>query len=232
VTRARGFTLLELLVATSVLAAVVLVATAGYGWFVSRWDNALGRVDSVAQQYQNQARVRRAISAVQVNYLRQTNVATTTVFPFFEGAANGFRSISHAPALINDSPAIIELRVVEDGDTQALEYREWSEAEALLRGPQQLQKPPRVLRVLDNVRGIRFRYYGFISLQQYLQQDDTNTQRLTRQWFDSYRGQDRLLLPERLEIRFTNAQDQPQRWLFAVPSASYVRPPDDEDGGI
>lgn len=226
--RQRGFTLLELLIATSVFAAVVLVATAGYGWFLDRWDKELGRVDVLAQQYQDQARVRRAVSAVQVYYLRQSAAVAGSVFPFFEGAANGFRSISHAPALINDSPAIIELRVVDADGAQALEYREWSEAEGLLRGPTHLQQPPRVLRVLENVRELRLRYYGFASLKQYLQQDDTNTTRLQRQWFTNYSGQARQLLPERIDIQFVDAHDQPQRWLFALPSAAYVNPPDDE----
>jgi Type II secretion system (T2SS), protein J len=102
-TDASGFTLVEVLLAVSTLAAVVLLATASLRVGLSAWEAGQRRAD-VQQEMRSLVELIGEALASAYPYRGRTGLSAEERTVLFEGAADEVRFVTSAPPLVLDAP--------------------------------------------------------------------------------------------------------------------------------
>ncbi|MFC4656855.1 Tfp pilus assembly protein FimT/FimU [Rheinheimera marina] len=195
----RGFTLIEILIATLLLGFVMLVGSLSFSVFSERWRNDFGSF----QQDVNQARKLQLLHQVLMgasNYLVRDTSGSAAYF--FHGNNHELVFISHQPIFSSSGPALIRL-VVQEGASglQQLSYQESSLKQNPLLKSAPLPAADKSM-VLFEAENIRFNYYGwkdFAAYDQFL-----GFREGSPVWQTAYQAQVTGMLPEAVNIIWAN----------------------------
>lgn len=158
----RGFSLVELLVSMTLLAAIVALSGFAFQQFSRYWDGRLGVFDESFSEMRNGWLLTQVISKVQpYAVLNQGGLPRF----YFEGNRNGFVAVSSESLSIPDAAAVIRLSLLENKDrTFDLVYEESVMKNfPLTRLSQALAFSPPVTLFTD-LRDPSFEYFGPIAL--------------------------------------------------------------------
>lgn len=153
---AAGFTLVELLIATSILLVVLATAMYGYQLYQAQWQRNLSKIDNGFQQLRRYDLVSTALHGI-VPYMVASNQQQSF---YFLGRTEGFTAVTVAPVFNPGAPAVIRVfkEIRPDGKYQ-LVYEEASLAEApLVYAEQQLPFAHRLV-VSEDQLSIEFSYF-------------------------------------------------------------------------
>lgn len=141
---ANGFTLLELLVAVTVLALLSAVLGGGVRFGLAAWQAGERRADRIETPAAVHALLRRQIeSAYPLTRRRGEPVVT------FEGTRDRLRFITTLPARLG-VPGLADVTLYREGGTLRLAWQPLGEREAAARSA----------TLMDGVEGIAIAYYG------------------------------------------------------------------------
>ena len=184
----KGFSLLEMLVAMTVLSMVIGISTYAYSMFIRQWDGHLGRFDEAQAQYQRLEWLAAALEDTLPYVVRDDD--GVPVF-YFLGRDEGLTLVTMSPIFAIGEPALIRVfREPDEGDAWKLVYEEAPFAGTLLVHPDQRMDFRHRLVIARGLPRPVFRYFG-----------STNLRSRSRSWFDEYDGMVRQFHPEKIELR-------------------------------
>jgi prepilin-type N-terminal cleavage/methylation domain-containing protein len=196
--RVAGFTLLELLISITILGLVIGIASFSFSLFTRHWEGPRSGFERASGQAQRLDLLQRALTAALPWVVRDNDGRLGF---YFLGREEGLTLVTASPIYTVGAPAVIRVfREPEDGGGYRLVYEEASLAETLLRdGSQTLPFRYRLI-VLEGVRDLSFRYFGWESLQSRLQADEGEVVQSPR-WWPDYDGLTRVEQPQRVGMR-------------------------------
>jgi len=207
----KGFSLLEMLVAITVLSIVIGISTYAYSLFIRQWDGHLGRFDEAQAQYQRLEWLSAALEDT-LPYIVRDDQGQLGFY--FLGRDEGLTLVTMSPIFNVGEPALIRVfREPDEDDTWRLVYEEAPFAGTLLvRADQRMDFRHRLVIARGLPRPV-FRYFGWASLGSRLTIEDASPER--RSWFAEYDGLRRGFHPERIELRLGS-----DTAVFDVPARS------------
>jgi prepilin-type N-terminal cleavage/methylation domain-containing protein len=196
----KGFSLLEMLVAITVLSMVIGLSTYSYAIFIRQWDGHLGRFDKAQAQYQRFDWLAAALEDTLPYVVRDEN---EDIGFYFLGRDEGLTLVTMSPIFGVGEPALIRVfREADEGDAWRLVYEEAPFAGTLLAHADQRMEFRHRLVIARGLPLPAFRYFGWADLQSRVTiEDSLNAQ---RSWFGEYDGMQRHYHPEKIELRIGN----------------------------
>jgi prepilin-type N-terminal cleavage/methylation domain-containing protein len=188
----KGFSLLEMLVAVTVLSMVIGISTYAYAIFVRQWDGHLGRFDDAQAQYQRLEWLAAALEDTLPYVVRDDEGELGF---YFLGRDEGLTLVTMSPIFGVGEPALIRLfREPDEGDAWRLVYEEAPFAGTLLARADQRMEFRHRLVIARGLPLPVFRYFGWADLR-------SRVTAAERSWFDDYDGLLRHFHPEKIEVR-------------------------------
>lgn len=156
----KGFTLIELMLATSLLMMIMFTGYYAYSLYSQKWQK---RVD-VFWQGTNQGIGLDAVNKLfisAVSYVIKNNEDKESIY--FEGDQQHVRFVSNSP-IFSTGTALVELEVVRVGDKERLIYREsnlLNKPVYTLEGFEKITQWQKQVILFENFSQITFSYYGW-----------------------------------------------------------------------
>jgi len=192
----KGFSLLEMLVAITVLSMVIGISTYAYSLFIRQWDGHLGRFDEAQAQYQRLDWLASALEDTLPYIVRDDNGVLGF---YFLGREEGLTAVTMSPIFDVGEPALIRVfREADDSGAWRLVYEEAPFAGNLLARADQRMDFRHRLIIARNVPHLKFRYFGWADLQTRMSFGEALNVR--RSWFDEFDGLQRQFHPEKIEL--------------------------------
>lgn len=191
----KGFTLVEMLVASVIMMAVLLIASSSYGFFHDRWFKDKNQFYALVVQKKSQLMMLDVLNGALPYLVKGDRKASY----FFEGDRDQFEAVSDTP-IFGAKPALIQLSVQAVGDgTYQILYREApiTDSSFALTSSKPAFKYEKILFENLNVAG--FRYLGWQSLEEKNHYLDEFEGKPT--WNDDYSAQKVRTMP--VAIAFT-----------------------------
>jgi len=159
----RGFSLVELLVAMTLLAAIVAISGFAFQQFSRYWDGRLGTFDESFSEMRNGWLLTQVISKVQpYTVLNQQGLPRF----YFEGNRNGFVAVSSESLSVPDTAAVIRFSLLENNDrTFDLVYEEAVMKNFSLTRLTQALEFSSPVTLFTELRDPSFEYFGPIALE-------------------------------------------------------------------
>jgi len=195
--RLRGFTLIELLISITILGLVIGLSTYGFSLFSRHWEGPKSGFERASGQMQRLDLVSRALNDALPWLVR--NDSGRPGF-YFLGRDEGLTLVTSSPIFAVGSPAVIRVFREPDGSgAWRLVYEEASLATLVLRDATQTLPFDRRLIILEGVKSITFRFYGWASVEERLGSNDIEGGVAPR-WWDEFDGIVRMQQPKRVSL--------------------------------
>ncbi len=193
----KGFSLLEMLVAMTVLSMVIGISTYAYSMFIRQWVGRLGRFDEAQAQYQRLEWLAVALEDTLPYVVRDDEGALGF---YFLGRDEGLTLVTMSPIFGVGEPALIRVfREPDEEDAWKLVYEEAPFAGTLLVHPDQRMDFRHRLVIARGLPRPVFRYFGWTDLRSRVTVEESLS--AERLWFDEYDGIVRQFHPEKIELR-------------------------------
>ncbi len=193
----KGFSLLEMLVAMTVLSMVIGISTYAYSMFIRQWDGHLGRFDEAQAQYQRLEWLAAALEDTLPYLVRDDEGALGF---YFLGRDEGLTLVTMSPIFGVGEPALIRVfREPDEGDAWRLVYEEAPFAGTVLAHADQRMEFRHRLVIARGLAVPVFRYFGWADLRSRVTVGESLS--AERSWFDEYDGLARHYHPEKIELR-------------------------------
>ena len=212
--RAQGFTLLEMLIATTLLALVLTVGNTAFGLFTSRWGD---RDDAFTARFEatRQTLLLQEVADSLLPYVVRDEAGTARLY--FEGNVNGFVAVAAQGLFRDDTECVVRLRLEQSADlTFRLLYEEWPlDGDQLLSAQQPIPFGP-PLELAAGLAGARFDYFGWPSLAAKLAAAErpAGTRGPQPRWQEAYNALSAELMPWRIRLTLGTEGDG-ERLLFS-----------------
>ena len=196
----KGFTIIELMIAISILSLLLFTGSYSYSLMSERWNKELGQFSKSAQNAKQLENLQRLIEGVQSFIVVDTN--QTPSF-FFVGDNNSLLAVSRSGLFSGEFSEIFRLTTVaKESGKFDLVYQSSSTEDVILIGTEQSIEFTQKLTLFSNLDNISFRYLGWRHLHQKnaLQKNPAN-----HRWFERFSGIDNQLMPEQVSITLTKA---------------------------
>ena len=199
--KAAGFTLIEMLVSTVLLSAIVLVGSSSYSIFSKRWDGQLGKFDQTLQDVRDVMLVDSVLDSL-IPYVTYDHSETPVLY--FEGNRNGFVTVSAKSVFSEKIPAVVRFSVVQREDLSFdVIYEEWPMENNVLRSTYQNFNFAQPITLFESVTSPNFEYFGWESVIE--REGFSGAQNaVPARWLSSLNSLEERLLPERIRLSFYN----------------------------
>ncbi|MBU0912812.1 MAG: hypothetical protein KKF22_09770 [Gammaproteobacteria bacterium] len=211
-----GFSLVELLLALSIMFAVLVLAATAYQLYTSSWKRDLSKIEQSYQRLRFNELMLDALQGIIPQSVTEASGSNKIGF-YFLGREEGFTAVSASPIYNVQAPAVIRIfREQNENGSLRLVYEEASLAQQpLIYSTQELPFSYRKI-LLDNLTSLEFSYYGWLNRQARVDAmadiADIATE-IQKGWFTEYDGLVRQFHPEQIRIEINGFQ-----MIIAVPN--------------
>lgn len=214
----KGFSLVELLVAMSILIMVTLIGNYGYNLYARYWQKELGHYQEVFERIKGVSRLHNVIISIKPYLIRGDE---NEIYHYFEGTQSVLRSVV-ASSLTNPRyPAIFEMVVITNNNIKSLVYRERVMDTGPILNEKQLGDYSQEFTLLTNISDITFEYFGWENYQVRSQAlNEQSGDLLTQRWFGLYSGKDTLIPPNVIRISIIDIDKK--RTEFELPLTEVI----------
>jgi len=200
VKQSQGFTLVELLVAMSLLSMIIYLASSAFGLFSQRWDGRLGQFEKTMHSARSKMLVQEILTNL-VPYVAYENSGKAVIF--FEGNRNGFVGVSSQSIYKYDNYAVVRLSVRQNPELYDVIYEEWPMDRDHLVSVDQTISFSEPLILFSAVSSPLFEYYGW---PQFTARIQNETKFIPPKWSSNYNAVDSLFMPVKVKLTFTTAK--------------------------
>ncbi len=224
VAKQKGFTLIELMLATSLLMLVLFAGYYGYGLFTEKWQKR-------TQFYWQQTQQSLAFDAISRVFESAAPYIVTSdnnePAQYFSGDENRVMFITNSP-LFSEKTSVVEFKILQNEDSFSLVYNEASmEKNLLLRQSDEIFWQHQVI-LMDKLESVSFDYYGWQSFSAAVEEqgrddDDTDLDlKLTPSSYKQHIMEERRVLPISLNFNIKDQQGRESHFPVALPSEAYT----------
>ena len=153
-----GFSLVEVLVAMTILSMMTFLAASSFAMFGDKWNGRLGKFDRTFEQTRTKLTIDETLHNV-IPYVVQ-NINGEPRF-YFEGNINGFVAVAQRGVQYTEAPALIRFSVQQqDNFRYSLMYEEWPMQDRILeKSGVTLEFDPPII-IAQDIEDIEFEYFG------------------------------------------------------------------------
>jgi len=212
----RGITLIELLIAMSILSLIMALASYGFSLFAGYWERTRGSFDQSSARLQ---RLSLVIQSVEASVPWLVKDAKNDIGFYFLGREEGFTFVTTEPVFASNGMAVARVFRERDGVSRfRLVYEEAPLVGVdLERADQVLPFGHRIL-VLTNLESLSFRYFGYSSaVTRGMGMDDERSVEASAKWLTNFDGLDAGLNPLRVGMNLNGTEFE-----FELPSTGDV----------
>tara|TARA_R110000772_G_scaffold154487_1_gene265506 strand:+ start:9023 stop:9718 length:696 start_codon:yes stop_codon:yes gene_type:complete len=198
----RGFTLIELMIAISILSLLLFTAGYSYSLLSSRWNHELGQFSSSAKRIKHLGLTQKLLEGVQSFIVVNDD---DKPFFFFIGNNDSLLAVSQAGIYDNDAPEIFRLTALKKAEGSFdLIYQSTSTKITMLKKTNQNIEFTKTLILFSGLDNVVFNYYGWNHFD-----DKSNSNGANKQtWYSKYSGIDRKYMPSKMTLTLTmNGKD-------------------------
>jgi len=205
----NGFTLIELMIAISILSMLLFTGSYTYSLMSQRWNKELGTFSTSAKIAKNLTILQRLIEGVQP-YVVIDNKKSPSFF--FIGDETSLLAVSRAGIFSGDYPEIFRLTTIENSNGLVdLVYQSASTENVLLIGTDQEINFTKKLVLFNNLEKVEFRYYGWNNLSE---KSNSSENGKHKNWLPNYSGINKQLTPELINLKLTKSNSDIQISIF------------------
>ncbi|MDT0602814.1 prepilin-type N-terminal cleavage/methylation domain-containing protein [Thalassotalea castellviae] len=191
----KGFTLIELMIAISILSLLLLTGSYTYSLMSSRWSKELGNFAIAEKNAKHIELTQRLLEGIQsfivVNPQKKP-------FFFFIGHNTSLLAVSQSGFFANEVSEIFRLSAVEKSSGLFdLVYQSKSTQNLLLKGTEQIIEFDQSLVLFSDLTQISFEYFGWRNIDEKTNDEQNN---FAPFWQQSYSGIDKQYMPEKLTL--------------------------------
>jgi type II secretory pathway component PulJ len=201
-----GFSLVELLLALSIMFAVLVLAATAYQLYTSSWKRDLSKIEQSYQRLRFNELMLDALQGIIPQAVTESSENSKIGF-YFLGREEGFTAVSASPIYHAQAPAVIRIfREQNENGSLRLVYEEASLAQQpLIYATQELPFSYRKI-LLDNLTSLEFSYYGWLDRQARVDSMADVSSEIKKGWFTDYDGLVRQFHPEQIRIEINGFQ--------------------------
>ncbi len=203
--RRSGFTLVELLLAVSIMLTVLVMAGTAYQMYTRVWTRDLSKIEETFAEFRQIPLFVNACQAIIPLSLRKSSSENNSWGFYFLGRDEGFTAVTSSPIFSTGYPAVVRVfRENTENGGHRLVYEEASMRGMVLNfADQSLNFNFRQI-VLTTTENIQFSYFGWASLD--VKMNSTSEFNLQGQsagpaWFSEYDGMARGYQPDMVKIQ-------------------------------
>lgn len=202
--RNKGFTLIELMLATSLLMMVMFSGYYAYSLYSQKWQKRVQVFWHSTEQATALDSLYKTLNSA-MPYV--VNGKDDKACIYFKGSSTSVSFISSSPIFSAD-PALVKLQVeaMSNGNNYNLIYQEQSlEHSLVLEIEHQAQWQHKIV-LLSNIADFNLSYFGWESFEDVVKElnNDTLITEDTRTWYQNHQSNVSRLLPEKIQINFTS----------------------------
>ena len=200
----NGFTLIEILVATIILASLVYLATLSYSLFLRIWKQGDVRANVAVERYRTDMLLRSALESIYDYYVTDpVNEKAGLYYPFFKGERDRAEFVVLSSVFRKGYPAVARLstrKVTEGAQTHCqVVYEETPLQDLYLKYNDFSERYKYAMVVYDNVKDFRLRYFGMWEPERVFGKA-TATSTIMYKWQDSFYGKKHRVIPRQIEL--------------------------------
>jgi prepilin-type N-terminal cleavage/methylation domain-containing protein len=223
----RGFSLLETLIASTIFATVLLLASSAFKFFMSIGERPVNS-QSVMQESMASITLRGAIKGLYHYYIKQNAVTNAPAKLLFLGTKNGFTGISVSALDFPQQPARITLSEKKDNaGILNLAYCEYDNnvIYPTVNIKTECDSPK---TIATNIKKFHFSYFGWSSISHLYNNPYTSNNLIkNKEWSVNWDASIRGILPQfiKIEIEYNEKQAtfQPTQLWFHITDADPVQ---------
>ena len=217
-----GFTLIEVLISTVILSALIYLAAFSYSTFLDAWErrNVLGR--EALDAYRTHSLLRASLESIYDYYITDPADETQKVYyPFFKGEKTGMEFVTLSSVFEKGRPALAALRLEKqnDGEGYKLLYEETPLTGSYIKHVDRLPQYLYSMTIYERVKGLTIRYYGEWGVEKANQQETAET---VYRWQDAFFGKERRIIPEKIELVVDTGREK-KSLLISVRGNNYYK---------
>jgi prepilin-type N-terminal cleavage/methylation domain-containing protein len=191
----KGLTLIELLITIVILSMVIGLASYSFSLFSSHWSTSRDSFARASGAFQRVELVRTAVENGIAWAVRDRK--SGDIGFYFLGREEGFTLVSNDPVFSVGAPAVIRVFREPDGPGRwKLVYEEASLRTVSLRHPDQTLPFSHRMVVIEGLRQLSFRYFGWPSLRIRSGGFEEFGEQAVPDWFDTFDGLQRVQHPQ------------------------------------
>lgn len=209
----RGFTLVELLIAVSILSMLMFTGTFVYSQLSARWDKEISQFDQHISALKGVHILKSQLESVLPSVIDTQGEAQTTPSYFFEGGPRSVLALAGERVFGHGGTEVFRLTAVrnEQGKFDLIYQASDMNGARLMRGDQVVDFEHQLV-LLRNLDDVDFSYFGFKDFAtQGRVNDELNPS--APQWFDTFSGLSSQTHPWRMRIR---VRENGQPWSFHI----------------
>ncbi|WP_372767927.1 type II secretion system protein J [Pseudoalteromonas sp.] len=213
-----GFTLIETLLASSILMMVLYAGYLGYAQYSERWDKRV-------EYFWKQAGKNLGLSSL-VRVIESTSPYIVTLNGnkkgiYFQASERKLSFVSDSPIFSNRS-ALVSVEVVDEDDFQKIVYRETSLSSILFISAEQNVLWEYEVVIAEKLKHVRFSFLGWESLTAAIEakQPEQKVKALPI-WYNTHDLAKRQILPITVKMEFLTEEVFASEYLIDLPANSY-----------
>jgi prepilin-type N-terminal cleavage/methylation domain-containing protein len=198
----KGFTLIELMIAITILGLLLFTGSFVYSTISNRWDQELGEFNQHFDEARSLILLQTLLSGVMPYVVRTGEQNDSLPTMFFVGDQDSLLAVSRGGLINSDYPEIFRLTALPNqNDKFDLIYQSVStQTTLLLNTLQEIEFLQRIV-LMHDLDDIQFRYFGWPSFQSKNLSTEENA--AAQSWYARYSGVDKQLNPEKIEVQLT-----------------------------
>lgn len=214
-----GFTLIELMLAVSLLMLVMFSGYYAYGLYTTKWQKRVDIFWQNSQQAMAFDSMSKLLESAQPYVIIDKEEKPSL---YFSGDNSRIRFVTNTP-LLSEASALVELAIEQRDGSYLLVYREYSIAFTLfLTQPEPINWDKQVV-LLNELTQARFSYFGWQSFSEVLKvglADETEldpASNISQQWYNEHRLEFSRIMPSKVNIELMDKNEQHTNITIALP---------------
>jgi prepilin-type N-terminal cleavage/methylation domain-containing protein len=195
----KGFTLIELMIAISILSLLLFTGSYSYSLMSTRWNKELGNFSNIAVQAKNQQLLQNLLTGMQTFVITDKNKRPAF---FFIGDKTSLLAISRGGLYSGKYPEIFRLTAIEkENGLFDLVYQSSSTENLLLVVTEQEVNFTEQLTLFHDLTEISFAYLGWSHFNEKTADGEVIK---PASWFERFSGIDNQIMPIKMSITLTD----------------------------
>jgi len=204
IAKSKGFTLIELMLATSLLMMVMFSGYYAYSLYSQKWQKRVQVFWHGTEQAIALDNLHKVLSSA-LPYI--VNGKDNKACVYFKGSATSISLITSS-AIFSAEPSLVQLRLeaISGSNKHNLIYQEQSIKHSLVLDIEHQPQWQHEIVLLANITDFNLSYFGWQSLEQAIENitSDLLVKKDHRTWYQTHQSSVSRLLPEKVQVKFIN----------------------------
>lgn len=213
----KGFSLVELLVAMSLLSMIIYLGSLSYASFSGSWQKINSRIHQNIKAARNVMLLRKSVISTAAFLLQNEERKPILLF---NGTEHGFQSFTASP-LFHNKAAVYQVVFIASLDRPgfgSLVYREASNMAPFTVLGQTLEFEYE-LTIAKDIQQFKIGYFGWGNLLE--RNQELGDEIKVKRWFREYNAGNTLILPEAITLKWKDEKQNDIILFFSLIDASY-----------